>query len=168
MVATFTEKAAKELVSRISTRAQELGVTVNLSDMYLGTLHSIFLRILEEYRQHTALKRNYRVLDDFEQKYLIYRNESAFNDVQNLSQESQLLFTSHNQELLDSGLLRDDEIWFCNKTAEGASRYNSITDYTGIRKETSRKKLYQADKFGALPNIDINALRELFRAKKNR
>ena len=85
MVATFTEKAAKELVSRISTRTQELGVTVNLSDMYLGTLHSIFLRILEEYRQHTALKRNYRVLDDFEQKYLIYRNESAFNDVQNLS-----------------------------------------------------------------------------------
>lgn len=84
------------------------------------------------------------------------------------SDESQLLFTSHNQELLDSGLLRDDEIWFCNKNSDGGSKYNSITDYTGIRKETSRKKLYQADKFGALPNVDINALREMFRAKKNR
>ena len=85
MVATFTEKAAKELVTRISNKSQELGATVNLSDMYVGTLHSIFLRILEEYRQHTNLKRNYRVLDDFEQKYLIYRNELAFDEVKNLS-----------------------------------------------------------------------------------
>lgn len=84
------------------------------------------------------------------------------------STDSQLLFTSHNQELLDSGLLRDDEIWFCNKDSDGGSKYNSISDYTGIRKETSRKKLYQADKFGALPNVNMNALRELFRAKKNR
>lgn len=84
------------------------------------------------------------------------------------SEESQLLFTSHNQELLDSGLLRDDEIWFCNKTSTGGSKYNSIVDYTGIRKETSRKKLYQADKFGALPNVDINSLRELFCVKKTR
>ena len=84
------------------------------------------------------------------------------------STDSQLLFTSHNQELLDSGLLRDDEIWFCNKDSDGGSKYNSIVDYTGIRKETSRKKLYRADKFGALPNVDMNALRELFRGKKNR
>lgn len=83
------------------------------------------------------------------------------------SDESQLLFTSHNQELLDSGLLRDDEIWFCNKSPAGGSEYHSIVEYTGIRKETSRKKLYQADKFGALPNVDLNALKELFRAKKN-
>lgn len=85
MIATFTEKAAKELITRISNKSQEIGITVNLSDMYVGTLHSIFLRILEEYRQHTKLKRNYRVLDDFEQKYLIYRNEKEFKGVENIS-----------------------------------------------------------------------------------
>ena len=85
MIATFTEKAAKELITRISNKSQEIGITVNLSDMYVGTLHSIFLRILEEYRQHTKLKRNYRVLDDFEQKYLIYRNEKEFKKVENIS-----------------------------------------------------------------------------------
>ena len=46
LVATFTEKAAKELVSRISTQAHTLGVTIDISDMYIGTLHSIFLNIL--------------------------------------------------------------------------------------------------------------------------
>jgi len=84
------------------------------------------------------------------------------------SNNSQLLFTTHNQDLLDSGLLRDDEVWFCYKTNNGNSVYNSITDYKGIRKDISRKKLYNADKFVALPNININLLKELFNAEKNR
>lgn len=84
------------------------------------------------------------------------------------SNNSQLLFTTHNQDLLDSGLLCDDEVWFCYKTNNGNSVYNSITDYKGIRKDISRKKLYNADKFGALPNININLLKELFNAEKNR
>ena len=80
---------------------------------------------------------------------------------------SQLLFTTHNQELLDSGLLRDDEVWFCYKDDNGGNIYNSITDFTGVRKEVSRKRLYQSGKFGALPNLDINTLVERFSAKKN-
>ena len=80
------------------------------------------------------------------------------------SNDSQLLFTTHNQELLDAGLLRDDEIWFCYKTESGNSVYNAITDYAGITAGVSRKKLYQAGKFGALPVVDMNQLLELFNA----
>jgi DNA helicase-2/ATP-dependent DNA helicase PcrA len=39
-VATFTEKAARELTTRISTRLVRLGVRFNLNEMYLGTFHS--------------------------------------------------------------------------------------------------------------------------------
>jgi DNA helicase-2/ATP-dependent DNA helicase PcrA len=74
MVATFTEKAAKELITRVSNRMLELGLKINLNEMYIGTLHSIFLRILEENREHTRLKRNYRLLDQFDQKYMLFRN----------------------------------------------------------------------------------------------
>lgn len=84
MVATFTEKAAKELITRISIEAQNQGVTIEISDMYIGTLHSIFLDILEEYRSHTNLARNYRVLDDFEKQYLIFQNAERFNKIENL------------------------------------------------------------------------------------
>ena len=49
----------------------------------------------------------------------------------------------------------------------GNSVYNSITDYTGIRKGVSRKKLYNADKFGALPLVNVTVLKELFYAEKN-
>jgi len=85
LVATFTEKAARELVTRASNRAVELGADINLSEMYIGTLHSIFLRIIEEYRPQTTLMRNYRVLDDFEQQYLIHRGLSAFQAVDGYS-----------------------------------------------------------------------------------
>jgi DNA helicase-2/ATP-dependent DNA helicase PcrA len=78
MVATFTEKAAKELVTRISNRFLELNFKVNLNEMYIGTLHSIFLRFLEENREYTRLKKSYRVLDDFEQKYFVYRYINVF------------------------------------------------------------------------------------------
>ena len=45
-VATFTDKAAQELRTRVSNRLAELGVRFNLNDMYLGTFHSICLRWL--------------------------------------------------------------------------------------------------------------------------
>lgn len=84
-----------------------------------------------------------------------------------ISKDSQIIFTTHNQDLLDSKLLRDDEIWFCYKNISGSSEYNSITDYIGIRKEVSRKKLYKAGKFGGLSNIDFARLKGLFCAEKD-
>ena len=64
MISTFTEKAAKELLTRVSKRVLELGLDVNLHEMYIGTLHSIFLRFLEENREFTRLKKNYH-LDEY-------------------------------------------------------------------------------------------------------
>lgn len=78
MIATFTEKAAKELITRVSNRLLELDLKVNLNEMYIGTLHAIFLRIIEEYREYTTLKRNYRLLDQFDQKFLVFRNLSEY------------------------------------------------------------------------------------------
>ena len=46
MIATFTEKAAKELITRITNELYAIGVSVNLNEMYIGTFHSICLRIL--------------------------------------------------------------------------------------------------------------------------
>ncbi|MEM9328382.1 MAG: UvrD-helicase domain-containing protein [Bacteroidota bacterium] len=78
MVSTFTEKAAKELVTRVSSRLLELELRVNLNEMYIGTLHSIFLRMLEEHREYTRLKRSYRMLDSFDQNYFIFRNINEY------------------------------------------------------------------------------------------
>lgn len=85
MVGTFTEKAAKELITRISNKLLEDGTKVNLNEMYVGTLHSIFLRFLEEYREYTRLKRNYRLFDQFEQVFVIFRHIKDFLAVEEIT-----------------------------------------------------------------------------------
>lgn len=77
LISTFTEKAAKEIITRISNRISELDVNIN--EMYIGTLHSICLRILKDNLEYTRLKKNYRILDQFEQQYFIYQNIKEFS-----------------------------------------------------------------------------------------
>ena len=41
MIATFTEKAAKEIITRITNELDKLDMYVNINEMYIGTFHSI-------------------------------------------------------------------------------------------------------------------------------
>lgn len=59
MVATFTEKAAKELITRITNELLKKNIKANLNEMYVGTFHSICLRIIKEHLEFTNLKKNY-------------------------------------------------------------------------------------------------------------
>lgn len=81
LISTFTEKAAKEIVTRISNRLDEIGVEIDINEMYIGTLHSICLRILKDNLQYTRIKKNYRMMDQFEQQYFIYQNIFKFRKI---------------------------------------------------------------------------------------
>jgi DNA helicase-2/ATP-dependent DNA helicase PcrA len=78
LVVTFTDKAARELTTRISNRLTELGIQFNLNEMYLGTFHSICLRVLEDYREYTRLKRSFTLFDQFDQQYFLYQKIKEF------------------------------------------------------------------------------------------
>lgn len=78
LLATFTEKASKELITRISAK---ISGQIDIGEMYIGTIHSICLRIIDENINYSYLKRNYRVLDDLEQKFFIYKKMKDFLNV---------------------------------------------------------------------------------------
>lgn len=77
-VVTFTDKAARELTTRISNRLAELAIRFNLNEMYLGTFHSICLRLLEDFREYTRLKRSFTLFDQFDQQYFLYQRINEF------------------------------------------------------------------------------------------
>jgi DNA helicase-2/ATP-dependent DNA helicase PcrA len=83
LVVTFTDKAARELTTRISNRLAELKIQFNLNEMYLGTFHSICLRLLEDYREFTRLKRSFTLFDQFDQQYFLYQHIKAFRELPN-------------------------------------------------------------------------------------
>lgn len=81
LVVTFTDKAARELTTRISNRLGELNIQFNLNEMYLGTFHSICLRLLEDYREFTRLKRSFTLFDQFDQQYFLYQHIKDFREL---------------------------------------------------------------------------------------
>jgi DNA helicase II / ATP-dependent DNA helicase PcrA len=85
LVATFTEKAAKELQTRVSNRLSEQNIAFNLNEMYIGTIHSICLRILEENRGYTRLKRNFKMMDQFDQQFFIFQHLRDFQSIENMN-----------------------------------------------------------------------------------
>ena len=74
LIATFTEKAAKELLTRITNEFADRGISANINEMYLGTFHSLCLRIIREHIEFSTFKRNHRLLDSFDQQYVVYQN----------------------------------------------------------------------------------------------
>ncbi len=66
---------------------------------------------------------------------------------------AQLIFTTHDVELLDLSLLRRDEIWFTEKYEESMeSRIFALTDFSPRRGENIGKG-YLKGRFGAVPFI---------------
>lgn len=53
MIATFTEKAAKEIVTRITNELSERNIPVDVNEMYIGTFHSICLRFIKDNLEYT-------------------------------------------------------------------------------------------------------------------
>ncbi len=81
LVVTFTEKAAQELTTRISNRLLSAGLEFNVNEMYLGTFHSLCLRILKDHSEFTRLKRSFVLLDQFDQQYFLYQRLKHFKSV---------------------------------------------------------------------------------------
>jgi hypothetical protein len=65
---------------------------------------------------------------------------------------AQIVFTTHNPILLDSTLLRRDQIWFTEKSPAGATHLYPLTDYKP-RKDEALAKGYLAGRYGAIPYL---------------
>lgn len=83
IISTFTDKASKELMSRISKRIDEykLDKEINIGELYMGTLHSIFLRLIDEYIDYSNFQEGYRVLEELDQHIFIYSKLKYFKDL---------------------------------------------------------------------------------------
>jgi hypothetical protein len=55
--------------------------------------------------------------------------------------------------LLDSPLLRNNEVWFAQEDSNGGSEFFSLLEFKDAPENVSRRELYKAGAFGALPHI---------------
>ena len=160
MLVTYTEKAAKELVTRITNELADRSIPVNINDMYIGTFHSLCLRFIEENAEYTGLKKNFRPLDgSFEQVYMVLQNLKSFLEIDkeylvikkfingkpaNQWKKSTQICTIVNnltEELVDCGKLIEDKDEYISVTGRIYQRYlelleeNNCIDFSGMQSE---------------------------------
>lgn len=80
---------------------------------------------------------------------------SKFQNSRSNPKHGQLIFTTHNTELLDGDFIRKDQIYFVDKDPKsGSSSLYSISELSTTTNENIRKG-YLLGKYGATPNIEI-------------
>lgn len=153
-IATFTEKAAKELVTRITNEMERHGIEADVNDMYIGTFHSICMRIIKDNLEFTRLKKNFRLLDTFDQEYMVYQNIWSFRNIPNFSdicgkvniwQQSKnvcSLVDKVSDMLVTSDELKQSSDPLIQSAGEILEKYQTLLqdgnylDFTGIQTET--------------------------------
>ena len=70
------------------------------------------------------------------------------------SHSAQIIYTTHNTNLLNLNKLRKDQIYFVNKRDDGSSDLYSLFDYKDFRDSMDVEKAYLQGRFDAIPYID--------------
>jgi len=78
---------------------------------------------------------------------------SLFNSKKTNPKNAQLVFTTHDTNLLSADILRRDQIWFTEKDQYGGTDMYSLLEYK-IRNDASFEKDYLQGRYGAVPVLN--------------
>ena len=120
-------------------------------------LFQILIRLLDVVKNKKGI-----IMDEFDMG-LHTRLADFILDLIHASESSQLLFTSHNTNLIDVRRLRRDQIVFVNKTEEGTTDVYSLYDFKDFRENMDAEKGYLQGRFDAIPYVDssVSSLKQL-------
>jgi len=120
-------------------------------------LFQILIRLLDVVKNKKSI-----MMDEFDMG-LHTRLADFILDLIHASENSQLLFTSHNTNLIDVRRLRRDQIVFVNKTEDGATDVYSLYDFKDFRENMDAEKGYIQGRFDAVPYVDssVSSIKQL-------
>lgn len=168
MVVTYTEKAAKELLTRISNEFVKYDLNLNINEMLIGTFHSVCLRILKENSEYTDNHKQPRCLDAFEQAYIVCRNIDKFNclrgfanhiKTKNAWKQSLEICRYVNlmmEEMVDIDAMEEDQDEDMRFLAKLVKRYKELLvhdnamDFSSIQTQTYNMLIQHQDALGRI------------------
>jgi len=97
------------------------------------------------------------VVDELDSKLhpnLVLKIIEIFNSSELNPKNAQLLFNTHDTNLLSADIFRRDQVWFVEKDLFGASKLYSLSDFKEVRKEENFENNYINGKYGAIPVLN--------------
>jgi AAA15 family ATPase/GTPase len=96
------------------------------------------------------------VVDELDSKLhpnLVCKIVSLFNSKELNPKNAQLIFDTHDTNLLSSGLFRRDQVWFTEKDKYGEAKLYSLADFKSVdvRRTEAFEDNYIRGKYGAVP-----------------
>lgn len=94
------------------------------------------------------------ILDEIDSNFhpsLLMKLIKLFNDPLINKSNAQLLFTSHDTNLMNPSLMRRDQFYFVEKEKNEGTRLYSLADLKGIRNDADFAKHYLAGFYGGVP-----------------
>ena len=76
-----------------------------------------------------------------------------FHDEKTNPHNAQLIFTTHETSILNQEVFRRDQVWFCEKAADQATKLYPLTDFSPRKGRENLELAYLSGRYGALPYI---------------
>ena len=121
-----------------------------LTEESSGTIKMFFalLTILDIVKENKIL-----LIDELEEKLHTHIVEFIIK-LFNKSEKAQLIYTTHNTNLLDLKKVRKDQIIFCNIKEDASTEVYSLYDFKDFREGMDLEKAYLQGRFDAIPFIN--------------
>lgn len=161
---TSTNSEGKLKMSQIKANSQHRGIDSNgdsrfysleLEDESDGTRK---LMSLAPAIESVLKKGGVLLVDELERELhpmLVNYVVAKFQSKKSNPKGAQIIFTTHDTELMNLEYIRKDQIYFADKNRmDGSSELYSVTDFTTKTADNIRKG-YLVGKYGATPNIEI-------------
>lgn len=105
-----------------------------------STDHTVFIDELDR-SLHTTLSR-----------YLV----EMFLDSCDENTRKQLIFTTHDVQLIDQSLFRRDELWICQRNRDNSTTLYPINDFKELRADKDIRKSYLQGRVGGIPRLSAS------------
>ncbi|PSB47663.1 AAA family ATPase [Chamaesiphon polymorphus] len=140
----FNEKGEQTSLEKFDIANEESDGTQKifaLSSLLIDTLKHAKVLIIDEFdaRLHPLMSK--AIVD-------------LFNSNETNPKNAQLIFMTHDTNLLSNKIFRRDQIWFTEKDRYGATDLYSLAEYK-VRNDASFESDYIKGKYGAIPYIQI-------------
>lgn len=144
-------------VKKYKTRNAENQVNLNLKSHESAGTQKMFDLAGLLLRAFGALQSTFIILDEIDSNFhpaLLIKLIGLFNNPEINRSKSQLLFTSHDTNLMSPSIMRRDQFYFTEKTETNSTRLYSLADLRGIRNDADFAKQYLAGYYGAVPVLE--------------
>jgi uncharacterized protein len=138
---TIGEQVSLERFSLLGEESEGTQKLFALISLIVGALNYGTVLIIDEFdaRLHPLMSRSIVEL---------------FNSNETNPHNAQLIFMTHDTNLLSNKIFRRDQIWFTEKDRHGATALYSLAEYK-VRNDASFESDYIKGKYGAIPYIQV-------------